>query len=90
MDAAVAAAATLGVTEPYSAGLAGGGFIVYYDAWHRRVHTVDGRETAPRAMTATSLEGIPFDDAVTSGLSAGVPGSVAQWELALQIGRAHV
>ncbi|WP_433252775.1 gamma-glutamyltransferase family protein [Streptosporangium sp. CA-135522] len=84
MDAAVAAAATLGVTEPYSAGLAGGGFLVFYDARHRKVHTVDGRETAPRAMTATSLEGIPFDDAVTSGLSAGVPGSVAQWELALR------
>ncbi|GAA4232904.1 gamma-glutamyltranspeptidase/glutathione hydrolase [Streptosporangium album] len=84
MDAAVAAAATLGVTEPYSAGLAGGGFIVYYDARHRKVHTIDGRETAPRAMAATSLEGIPFDDAVTSGLSAGVPGSVAQWELALR------
>ncbi|MFJ2032460.1 gamma-glutamyltransferase family protein [Streptosporangium sp. NPDC087985] len=84
MDAAVAAAATLGVTEPYSAGLAGGGFIVYYDARQKKVHTIDGRETAPRAMTATSLEGIPFDDAVTSGLSAGVPGSVAQWELALR------
>ncbi|MFF5209476.1 gamma-glutamyltransferase [Streptosporangium sp. NPDC000396] len=84
MDAAVAAAATLGVTEPYSAGLAGGGFIVYYDARRKKVHTIDGRETAPRAMTATSLEGIPFDQAVTSGLSAGVPGSVAQWELALR------
>ncbi|WP_326820338.1 gamma-glutamyltransferase family protein [Streptosporangium sp. NBC_01756] len=84
MDAAVAAAATLGVTEPYSAGLAGGGFMVYYDARHKKVHTIDGRETAPQAMTATSLEGIPFDDAVTSGLSAGVPGSVAQWELALR------
>lgn len=84
IDAAVAAAATLGVTEPYSAGLAGGGYIVYYDARHRRVHTIDGRETAPKAMRPTSLEGIPFDDAVTSGLSAGVPGSVAQWELALR------
>ncbi|GGS79978.1 gamma-glutamyltranspeptidase [Planobispora rosea] len=84
VDAAVAAAATLGVTEPYSAGLAGGGFIVYYDARRERVHTIDGRETAPRAMTATSLEGIPFEEAVTSGLSAGVPGSVAQWELALR------
>ncbi|MEV7005813.1 gamma-glutamyltransferase family protein [Streptosporangium sp. NPDC051022] len=83
IDAAVAGAATLGVTEPYSGGLAGGGFMVYYDAGHRRVHTIDGRETAPRAMTPASLEGIPFDDAVTSGLSAGVPGSVAQWELAL-------
>lgn len=84
MDAAVAAAATLGVTEPYSAGLAGGGFIVYYDARRKKVHTIDGRETAPRAMGPTSLEGIPFDEAVTSGLSAGVPGSVAQWELALR------
>ncbi|MBG0828174.1 gamma-glutamyltransferase [Planomonospora sp. ID67723] len=84
MDAAVASAATLGVTEPYSAGLAGGGFIVYYDARRGRIHTIDGRETAPRAMTATSLEGIPFEQAVTSGLSAGVPGSVAQWELALR------
>ncbi|GIH89864.1 gamma-glutamyltranspeptidase [Planobispora siamensis] len=84
MDAAIAAAATLGVTEPYSAGLAGGGFIVYYDARRGRVYTIDGRETAPRAMTPASLEGIPFEEAVTSGLSAGVPGSVAQWELALR------
>ncbi|WP_049574434.1 gamma-glutamyltransferase family protein, partial [Nonomuraea sp. SBT364] len=84
MDAAVAAGAVLGVTEPYSAGLAGGGFMVYYDARRRQVHTLDGRETAPRAMTATSLEGIPFEEAVTSGLSAGVPGAVAQWDLALR------
>ncbi|MEU4571723.1 gamma-glutamyltransferase family protein [Nonomuraea sp. NPDC023979] len=84
MDAAVAAGAVLGVTEPYSAGLAGGGFMVYYDARRRQVHTIDGRETAPRAMTSTSLEGIPFEEAVTSGLSAGVPGAVAQWDLALR------
>ncbi|MGW5266370.1 gamma-glutamyltransferase [Microbispora sp. NPDC004025] len=84
MDAAVAGAAALGVTEPYSAGLAGGGFIVYYDARRRRVTTIDGRETAPQAMTSTTLEGIPFAEAVTSGLSVGVPGSVAQWETALR------
>ncbi|WP_030451179.1 gamma-glutamyltransferase [Herbidospora cretacea] len=84
MDAVVAGAAALGVTEPYSAGLAGGGFIVYYDARSRRVVTVDGRETAPAKMTASTFEGIPFDQAVTSGLSVGVPGSVAQWDLALR------
>ncbi|MFC7386249.1 gamma-glutamyltransferase [Sphaerisporangium rhizosphaerae] len=88
MDAAVAAAATLGVTEPYSAGLAGGGFLVYYDARRGKVISIDGREKAPQAMTETSFQengaAIPFADAVTSGLSAGVPGSVAQWELALR------
>ncbi|MEV4808124.1 gamma-glutamyltransferase [Nonomuraea sp. NPDC049421] len=84
VDAAVAAGAVLGVTEPYSAGLAGGGFMVYYDAGKRKVFTIDGRETAPRAMTSRSLEGIPFDEAVTSGLSAGVPGTVANWDVALK------
>ena len=50
VDAAVAAAATLGVTEPYSAGIGGGGYFVYYDAKSGKVHTIDGRETAPAAM----------------------------------------
>ena len=49
-DAAVAAAATLGVTEPYSAGIGGGGYFVYYDAKTGKVGTVDGRETAPAGM----------------------------------------
>ena len=50
VDAAVATAAALGVTEPYSAGIGGGGYFVYYDAKTRKVHTIDGRETAPQSM----------------------------------------
>ena len=46
-DAAVAAAATLGVTEPYSAGIGGGGYFVFYNARNGKVGTIDGRETAP-------------------------------------------
>ena len=46
-DAAVAAAATLGVTEPYSAGIGGGGYFVFYNAGNGKVGTIDGRETAP-------------------------------------------
>jgi gamma-glutamyltranspeptidase / glutathione hydrolase len=87
VDAAVATAAALGVTEPYSAGIGGGGFFVFYDARTHRVHTIDGRETAPALMEEDAFVEngvpIPFAEAVTSGLSVGVPGTPATWELAL-------
>ncbi|MGW1172637.1 gamma-glutamyltransferase [Kitasatospora sp. NPDC002543] len=88
VDAAVAAAAALGVTEPYSSGIGGGGYFVYYDHATGRVHTIDGRETAGRtADTGLFLEDgkpLAFADAVTSGLSVGVPGTPATWDAALR------
>ena len=51
IDAAVATAATLGVTEPFVAGPGGGGFMVIYLAQQHRVVTIDGRETCPAACT---------------------------------------
>ncbi|MEU1278619.1 gamma-glutamyltransferase [Streptomyces sp. NPDC005805] len=87
VDAAVATAAALGVTEPYSAGIGGGGYFVHYDARTRSVRTIDGRETAPRSADASLFlengKPIPFDQAVTSGLGVGTPGTPATWEAAL-------
>ena len=57
VDAAVAAAATLGVTEPYSSGIGGGGFFVMYDATSGKVRTLDGRETAPKATRSDTYAG---------------------------------
>src|SRR5919201_3302378 len=61
VDAAVGAASVLGVVEPYSCGIGGGGFMTIYTARDGTVHTIDSRETAPAAMTptgaATSFEG---------------------------------
>ncbi|OEV04259.1 gamma-glutamyltransferase [Streptomyces oceani] len=87
VDAAVATAAALGVTEPYSAGLGGGGYFVYYDADSGEVRTIDGRERAPLSADKNLFledgEPLPFDEAVTSGLSVGTPGTPATWESAL-------
>ena len=90
VDAAVATAAALGVTEPYSAGLGGGGYFVYYDAKSGQVHTIDGRETAPAAMPRDAFldpTGKQYNftpELVTSGVSVGVPGSPATWDSALR------
>ena len=89
VDAAVAAAATLGVTEPFSAGIGGGGFFVYYDAKSGKVHTIDGREAGPSDMTSDyfvdPVDAQPYDfqEARISGLSVGAPGTLATWQSAV-------
>ncbi|MEU0246177.1 gamma-glutamyltransferase [Streptomyces sp. NPDC006235] len=87
VDAAVATAAALGVTEPYSAGVGGGGYFVYYDAKSRTVRTIDGRETAPltadKNLFVENGKPVPFSQAVSSGLSVGTPGTPATWQTAL-------
>ncbi|MGI3169145.1 gamma-glutamyltransferase [Pseudooceanicola sp. C21-150M6] len=81
-DAMVAVQAVLGLVEPQSSGLGGGGFLLYYDATSGALTTLDGRETAPMAATPTlfqnaSGEPMGFFEAVVGGLSVGVPGTPA-------------
>ncbi len=87
IDAAVAAAATLGVTDPFSCGIGGGGFMMIYLAKDKRVITIDHREMAPAAFSPTVFieNGKPrdFDSVVSSGSSVGVPGTVRGWHEAL-------
>ena len=91
VDAAVATAAALGVTEPFSSGIGGGGYFVAYDARTHRVHTIDGRETAPRSMPHNAFNNPrthePYNftpQLVTSGVSVGTPGTLATWQKALR------
>jgi gamma-glutamyltranspeptidase/glutathione hydrolase len=85
IDAAVAAAGVLGVVEPYSCGIGGGGFMTIYSARDHRVHTIDSRETAPAAMDANSFAGLgTFLDQRVSGMSVGVPGTLRAWQSALR------
>ena len=88
IDAAVAAAATLGVTDPFSCGIGGGGFMVIYLAKDKRVVTIDHRETAPASFSPAVFQNngrpIDFDTAVASGAAVGVPGTVRGWHEALE------
>ena len=80
-DALVTAQAVLGLVEPQSSGIGGGGFLLYFDAQANSVQAYDGRETAPAAATENYLRWIsetdrtePKPDARASGRSIGVPG----------------
>ena len=86
-DAMVAAQAVLGLVEPQSSGMGGGGFLVWYDSKSGESTTLDGRETAPllandRLFQNHNGEPLKFWDAVIGGRSVGVPGMPALLELA--------
>lgn len=84
-DALVAVQTVLGLVEPQSSGLGGGAFLVWYDAANGEITTLDGRETAPLAVTPQLFqddqgEPLKFFDAVVGGRSVGTPGTPALLE----------
>ncbi len=84
LDAAIAVQMVLGLVEPQSSGIGGGAFLLHFDG--RQVTAHDGRETAPAGARSDMFmdqgKPIPFDDAVQSGHSVGVPGAVRMLEVA--------
>ncbi len=89
-DAAITVAAVLGVVEPYSAGIGGGGFWLLYQAEKDRYTMIDARETAPSAIKPELYQtnGRPDrDKAINGALAAGIPGQPAAFvHLAQQYG----
>ena len=80
VDAAIAVQLVLTLVEPQSSGIGGGAFLLAWDG--EQIHAYNGRETAPAAADENHFldengEPIPFPDAVRSGLSVGVPGTVS-------------
>ncbi|KJF86324.1 gamma-glutamyltransferase [Photobacterium phosphoreum] len=81
IDAMVATQLVLGLVEPQSSGIGGGGFLVYWDNDNHQMTTFDGRETAPFAVTPRLFQDkkgqpLAFYDAVVGGRSVGTPGTI--------------
>ncbi|AUR51260.1 gamma-glutamyltransferase [Aquella oligotrophica] len=79
-DAAIAAAFMLGLTEPQSSGIGGGGYAMVYN--DKKMKAYDGREVAPRSANPQWFIGsdgkpLSFDQAMLSAKSIGVPSEVA-------------
>jgi gamma-glutamyltranspeptidase / glutathione hydrolase len=79
-DAAVATAAMLGVTEPYSAGIGGDMFAIYYSARHRRLYGLNASGWAPRSWSLDRFRARGIDEIPLHGAqSVTVPGAVDGW-----------
>ena len=87
IDAAIATQMVLTLVEPQSSGIGGGAFLLLFDG--RKVHSYDGRETAPMAATERLFldqDGKPVsrETGVVGGRSTGAPGVLRMLELAHQ------
>jgi gamma-glutamyltranspeptidase/glutathione hydrolase len=85
VDAAVATAFALAVTEPYHSGIGGGGFLLIQLASGETI-ALDARETAPAAATPDlfAAPGVPEDASRNGALAVATPGLVAGLALALE------
>jgi gamma-glutamyltranspeptidase / glutathione hydrolase len=86
VDAAVAAAFTLGVVDCNNSGI-GGGCLILIRSSDGRLTAIDGREMAPAAATKDMYvrDGEAMPGASQTGpLASGVPGALAAYQLAIE------
>ncbi|MBB6450138.1 gamma-glutamyltranspeptidase [Geomicrobium halophilum] len=90
IDAAIAVAAAQGVTRPYSGGIGGGGMMLIYLAEEDDYIAIDSRSITPASFNDETFfhpeTGGIFPSAmrISGGKSFSVPGTVKNWELALE------
>jgi gamma-glutamyltranspeptidase / glutathione hydrolase len=87
-DAAIATAAMLGVVEPYSAGLGGDSFALYWSAKDRKLYGLNGSGWAPKSWTPEYFAEKGYDAGTGVPLygpySVTVPGAVDGWDQLLR------
>jgi gamma-glutamyltranspeptidase / glutathione hydrolase len=86
-DAVIAMQLVLGLVEPQSSGIGGGGFLLTHDPASKTTRSFDGRETAPASATPQLYLGddgkpVSLVDAFQGARSVGVPGMVRLMEAA--------
>ncbi len=85
IDAAIAVELTLGLVEPESSGIGGGGFLMHYRASDEAIDAYDGREWAPAGATPDMFmvdgKPLPFELAQASGKSVGTPALIPMLKL---------
>ncbi|MBU6366058.1 MAG: gamma-glutamyltransferase [Gemmatimonadetes bacterium] len=85
VDAAVAAAAVLGVTEPHMTGIGGDMFAIVWLARERRLVALNAAGRAGTRMLRDTLAARGFRSGSQQGaMSVTVPGALAGWELLLR------
>jgi gamma-glutamyltranspeptidase/glutathione hydrolase len=84
LDAAVTAAALLGVIEPQGTGIGGDCFCLYKPAGQGEVIAINGSGRAPAAATVDFFESHGINElAQTSPHAVTIPGAVGAWEALL-------
>ena len=86
LDAAIAAAATLCVTEPMSTGIGGDCFILYHEAKTGKLHGLNGSGRAPQRASLEEYRRLGYNTRAMPerGIhSVTVPGAIDAWETAL-------